>query len=198
MLVLVFLLIVIDLIVISTKNLSYVPMAICLQVVVIAKADYISGMDIALIGFVCAIKAVIIPFLLYHLVKKTNAPGLDVNVVHPSIVAVITTVALIAAYVFARSVGAGPFGAAAFFTMLAGILLITCRETILDQLAGFIVLQNGIFAFVSSFLAKTSLVMELFPAVDVLITVAMMFFAIRLIYKHSGSIEIKTFSTLRG
>lgn len=198
MLVLAFLLVITDLVIITINKLNFIPIAICFQLIVIAKADYSLGMEVPLIAFVLLIKAVVIPFLLYDIIKKIKTSAHDHSIVHWGLIAVFMIGALLGAYLFMHEVGAGPLTAAAIVTALTGILLIISRQTIISQLAGFILLQNGIFAFSSSFLSKTTFAMELLPALDVLGTVIIMIYAIQLIYKSSGSIDIKTFSTLRG
>ena len=76
-----------------------------------------------------------------------------------------------AAYFFARQLDTGSFTTAEIFTALIGILLITSRKTLVGQLTGFIVLQNGIFDFTSSLCLTFTFAIELVLAIDVLLSV---------------------------
>jgi len=198
MLVVACLLIITDLFVIVNKKLSYVPAVLCLQVIVVTRAGMIMGMEVLMIAFVLMIKALAIPFLLHRIIRHPGMPAVDRSAVKNEWNILFVAGAFIIAVVFTRQVGSGPFIAAALFTAFTGILLISSRTTLLSQLTGFVLVQNGIFAFTLSFLMKSTFTMEIVTALDVLVAVFVMAYAVKIIRENSGSVDIKTFSNLRG
>jgi hydrogenase-4 component E len=180
------------------KRPSLIPIIVFCQASAIAIVCYRSGMAIPPVACAFAVKAVIIPLLLYSIVRKTIAFDQDGSIVPVSAVITLVLAFSVTAYFFARQLNAGSFTMAAIFTALIGVLLITSRKTLVGQLTGFIVLQNGIFAFTSSLCLTFTFAIELVLAMDVLLSVAIMVCAIWMIYKNSGSIDVKTFSALKG
>jgi hydrogenase-4 component E len=186
------------LLILVLKKPDLVPVIIFCQVSAVAVICYRSGLDIPLLALVVATKALIIPLLLYYIVRKTTVFVQKPPVIPASVVFALVLLLFAAAYLFTRHLQAGPFTMASIFTAFIGILCIITRQTLVGQVAGFIVLQNGIFAFTSSFCLKFTFVMELMLAIDVILAVLMMVYAIQTIYKNLGNIDIKTFTTLRG
>jgi hydrogenase-4 component E len=192
------LLILTSLFIIGLKKLDLIPVIIFCQASAIAIICYRMGLEVPLLVFVFTVKALIIPLLLYYVVKKTIVYDQKPTAFPVAVIVALVAVIFVAAYFFTRQMNAGPFAMAAIFTALIGILLITSRKTLVGQLAGFIVLQNGIFAFTSSFCLKFTFALEMVLAIDVLLSVLIMVYAILAIYKRLGNIDIKTFTTLRG
>jgi|GEM_PF-3212863 Hydrogenase 4 membrane component (E) len=186
------------LIVLVLKKADLVPAIILCQVSAIAIICYRLGMEVPLVVLAFAVKAFIVPLLLYYIIRKTIVTDRDDSAIPLSVLIALTLALFVAAYLFDHQLHAGPFATAAVFTALIGILCMTSRKTIVGQLIGFIVLQNGIFAFTSSFCLKFSFAIELILAFDVLFSVLIMVYAIQTIYKNLGSIDIKTFNSLRG
>jgi hydrogenase-4 component E len=192
------LLILTSIIIIGLKKLDLIPVIIFCQASAIAIICYRMGLGGPPIALVFTVKALIIPLLLYYVVKKTIVYDQKPMAFPVAVIIILVAAIFVAAYFFTRRMGAGPFAMAAIFTALIGILLITSRKTLAGQLAGFIVLQNGIFAFTSSFCLKFTFALEMVLAIDVLLSVFIMVYAILIIYKRLGNIDIKTFTTLRG
>lgn len=63
---------------------------------------------------------------------------------------------------------------AAFFTMLTGLFLIVSRKTALTQVLGYLVLENGVFAFGVPLAGKTPFLVELGVLLDVFVAVFIM------------------------
>jgi hydrogenase-4 component E len=192
------LIIITGLLIIGLKKSSLLPFILFCQASVITIICYRSGQTVPFVVLAFTIKALIIPLLLYYIVRKTIALDKEVSAIPASMVISLVLALFVGACFFTRRLNAGPFAMAAIFTALIGILCITSRKTLVSQLTGFIVLQNGIFAFTSSLCLKFTFAMELLLACDVLLSVLIMVFAIQTIYKSSGSIDIDTFNSLRG
>jgi hydrogenase-4 component E len=187
-----------SIVIIGIKKSSLIPMVVFCQASAIAIVCYRYGLAVPLVVCAFTFKALIIPLLLYYIVRKTIAFDQDGSIIPVSVVITLVLAFSVAAYFFARQLDTGSFTMVAIFTALIGILLITSRKTLVGQLTGFIVLQNGIFAFTSSLCLTFTFAIELVLAIDVLLSVFIMVCAIHAIYKNSGSIDVKTFSALKG
>lgn len=185
-------------IVLGLKKPGLLPLILFCQASVITIICYRSGLTFPLVVLVFTLKALIIPLLLYSIVRKIIAFNQEASVIPAPLVISLVLALSVAAFFFTRQLHAGPFTMAAIFTAFVGILLVTSRNTLVSQLTGFIVLQNGIFAFTSSLCLKFTFAMELVLAIDVLLSVLFMVYAIQTIYKSTGSIDIDTFNSLRG
>ena len=183
---------------IGLRKSDLIPIIIFCQVCAMTVIGYRMGMEIPLLVLALMVKGLVIPLVFYYLVRKTIVFEQNPSAIPVSAAIVLVLAIFAAASLFAHHLHAGPFAMAAIFTALIGILCITTRNTLVGQLAGFIVLQNGIFAFTSSFCLKFTFVMELLLAIDVLLSILIMVYAIQTIYKATGNVDIKTFNSLRG
>jgi hydrogenase-4 component E len=186
------------LIIIGLKKSSLLPFILFCQASVITILSCRSGLSVPLVVLAFTLKALIIPLLLYYIVRKIIAFDQEESVIPVPVVVFLVLVLSFAAFLFTRQLNEGPFTMAAIFTAFVGILYITSRNTLVSQLTGFIVLQNGIFAFTSSLCLKFTFAIELLLAIDVLLSVLIMAYAIQTIYKSTGNINIDTFNSLRG
>jgi hydrogenase-4 component E len=184
--------------IIGLKKSSLLPFILFCQAFVITIISYRSGLTVPLAVLVFTLKAVIIPLLFYYIVRKTIAIDKDESVVPVLLILFLVLALSVAAYFITLQLNEGPFTMAAIFTAFVGILLITSRNTLVSQLTGFIVLQNGIFAFTSSLHLKFTFAIEFLLAIDVFFSVFIIVYAIQTIYKSTGSININTFNSLRG
>lgn len=186
------------LVIIGLKKLDLIPVILCCQAATMTVICHRLGLEVPLIVLAFTVKALILPLLLYYVIRKTVVYEEKPTAMPVSVIVALVAAIFIAAYFLTRQLNAGPFAMAAIFTGLIGILLITSRKTLVGQVAGFIVLQNGIFAFTSSFCLKFTFASELLLAIDVLFSVCIMVYAVQTIYKCLGTIDIKTFNALRG
>jgi hydrogenase-4 component E len=186
------------LIIIGLKKTDLLPFVLFCQASVITVICYRSGLTFPLVVLVFTFKALTIPLLLYYIVRKIIAFNQETSVIPAPLVISLVLALFVAAIFFTRQLHAGPFTMASIFTAFVGILLITSRNTLVSQLTGFIVLQNGIFAFTSSLCLQVTFAMEFVLAIDVLLSIFFMAYAIQTIYKCLGSVDLDTFNSLRG
>lgn len=85
----------------------------------------------------------------------------------------------------------------AFFTMLTGFLLIISRKQAITQVIGYLVAENGIYAFGAAAVHAGSVWIELGVLLDVLVGVFVMGMAIHHISREFESIDVERFSTLK-
>lgn len=85
----------------------------------------------------------------------------------------------------------------AFFSILAGLFLIVSRTRAVSQVLGFIVLENGVFAFGVGVMSGTSLLVEAGVLLDVFVAVFVMGIIIFHINREFDHIETDRLSSLK-
>jgi hydrogenase-4 component E len=85
----------------------------------------------------------------------------------------------------------------AFFSILAGFFLIVGRKRAVNQVLGFLVLENGIYTFGVGVLEETSLLVELGVLLDVFVAVFVMGITIFHISREFDHIETDRLSVLK-
>ena len=85
----------------------------------------------------------------------------------------------------------------ALFTMLAGLFLIVSRRKALTQVLGYLVLENGIYAFGVGLVQGTPLLVELGVLLDVFVAVFVMGIAIFHINREFDHIDTDRLAVLR-
>lgn len=92
----------------------------------------------------------------------------------------------------------GPSLAAAFFMMFTGLLLLVGRRTALSQALGFLVLENGMYAFGLVAVGHIHWLVELGVLLDVLVAVFLMGIAIDHISRAFDHIDVDQLRELKG
>lgn len=85
----------------------------------------------------------------------------------------------------------------AIFTVFTGLFLIVSRRTALNQVLGYLVLENGIFAFGVALALEEPLVVELGVLLDAFVAVFVMGIALFHINRELDHMETDRLSTLR-
>jgi hydrogenase-4 component E len=85
----------------------------------------------------------------------------------------------------------------AMFTILTGLFLIVARRKALTQVAGYLVLENGIFAFGASVAWEQALIVELGILLDVFVAVFVMGITVFQIGQTFDSIDIGEMTELK-
>ncbi len=85
----------------------------------------------------------------------------------------------------------------AFFSILAGLFLIVARKRAVNQVLGFLVMENGIYTFGVGVLEETSLLVELGVLLDVFVAVFVMGIMIFHISREFDHIETDRLSVLK-
>ena len=96
-------------------------------------------------------KAIIVPALLYHIIRKTGIARVHKNSVPIFYSAILSIVALLisvaTAYAMADPKIDMSFLTISIFTMLVGLLLIITHKRIFSHMVGFLVIENAVFLF---------------------------------------------------
>jgi hydrogenase-4 component E len=86
---------------------------------------------------------------------------------------------------------------AALSTILIGLLIITTRRKALNQVIGYLVLENGIYIFGVSMALEEPFVVELGVLLDVFVAVFVMGIAIFHISREFDHIDVDQLTTLK-
>lgn len=162
-------------------------------------------LDLYLIaGLLFIIKVLLIPYLLYKVMKRTKVSadiGLFINV-QLSLVCALGLTYL--AWVFsARLIAPGSqlqvgILAIAFFAVLAGLFLMISRMTALAQIIGLLVMENGLFLLASAVSGGMPFFVEIAIFFDVFVSVVIMGFFVYRINKLFTHIDVNKLSNLKG
>ena len=86
----------------------------------------------------------------------------------------------------------------ALFSIFAGLFLIVARKRALNQVLGFLVLENGIYTFGVGIVAETPFLVELGVLLDVFVAVFVMGIAVYHINREFDHIETDRLDRLKG
>ncbi len=86
---------------------------------------------------------------------------------------------------------------AALFTLLTGLFLIVCRKNALNQVVGYLVLENGIYVFGVTIVNDQPLLVELGVLLDVFVAVFVMGITMFQINRTFDHIDTHKLSTLK-
>ena len=87
---------------------------------------------------------------------------------------------------------------AAFFTIASGLFLIVSRRNALSQVLGYLVLENGIFAFGVALALEEPFLVEMGVLLDVFVAVFVMGIAIFHINREFDHIDVDRLTVLKG
>jgi hydrogenase-4 component E len=86
----------------------------------------------------------------------------------------------------------------ALFSILAGLFLIVARKRAVNQVLGFLVLENGIYTFGVGIVAETPFLVELGVLLDAFVAVFVMGIAVYHINREFDHIEVNRLDKLKG
>jgi hydrogenase-4 component E len=86
----------------------------------------------------------------------------------------------------------------ALFSILAGLFLIVARKRAVNQVLGFLVLENGIYTFGVGIVAETPFLVELGVLLDAFVAVFVMGIAVYHINREFDHIEVDRLDRLKG
>jgi hydrogenase-4 component E len=86
----------------------------------------------------------------------------------------------------------------ALFSILAGLFLIVARKRAVNQVLGFLVLENGIYTFGVGIVAETPFLVELGVLLDAFVAVFVMGIAVYHINREFDHIEVNRLDRLKG
>jgi hydrogenase-4 component E len=150
-----------------------------------------------------AVKAVIIPLLLFRAIREANVrreaePFISLHI------SVLIAAALVGfsfwlgtALVLPKPSPAPLLVPMAFATLLVGLLVMITRRKAVTQVVGYLMLENGIFIFGQTLVEEVPFAVELGILLDLLVGVFVMGIAISHISREFEHIDTERLSTLR-
>ena len=154
-------------------------------------------------GGTLVLKAVAIPFFLNRAVIRTNARRELEPLVSYGTSLLLAALGVLLAFALASRLPmearrAGLLiAAAAFATMVTGLLLLVTRTKALTEVVGYLVLENGIFLFGLTLLKRMPLVVEMGILLDVLVGVFVMGIVVYNIHRTFDHIDVSALTTLK-
>ena len=146
-------------------------------------------------------KAVLLPYLLYRIIRKTGIARVHKNSMPIFYSAMLTIVALLVSVAVAHSMSDPKidesFLAISIFTMLTGLLLMITHKRLFSHMVGFLVIENAVFLF--SLAAGTEMPMLINTGIllDIFISVLILTFFITRVNNSALSSDNESMSQLR-
>ncbi|RPJ61261.1 MAG: hydrogenase [Acidobacteria bacterium] len=162
------------------------------------------GLRAALVAIVgMALKGVVFPWLLFRAVRETRISRDVQPYVGYSASVLIGVIGLAAMFLLSERLTPLPAGAgsllvtAALFSVFTGLFLIVSRKRAINQVLGFLVLENGVYLFGAGVMSETSLLVEVGILLDVFVAVFVMGIALFHINREFDHIETDRLSSLK-
>jgi len=155
-------------------------------------------------GLLFALKVLLIPHLLYRIIKKINTNedlGLFIN---PQLSLLLILVFTYLSWVFTvYFIAPGDQTqistlSIAFLIVLAGIFLMIFRMTALAQIIGLLVMENGLFLLAATVSGGMPFFVEIAIFFDIFVSVIIMGFFVYRINKFFTHIDVNKLSRLKG
>lgn len=156
---------------------------------------------VAVVGM--TLKGVVFPWLLFRAVRETRISRDVQPYVGYSASVLIGVVGLAAMFLLSERLKPLPAGAssllvtAALFSVFTGLFLIISRKRAINQVLGFLVLENGVYLFGAGVMSETSVLVEVGILLDVFMAVFVMGIALFHINREFDHIETDRLSSLR-
>jgi len=159
----------------------------------------------ATLGFILTetivFKAVIIPMLLTHVIKKTK-----INRVHDSampafgtslLVTLAFLVSLALAYWFKSEGFSQVYFTNAVFTLFTGLLLIVTHKKIFSHLVGFLVIENGVFLLSLAVGGEMPMMVNTGVLLDIIVSILILSAFTLRIGNEMNDLDIEKLNTLK-
>ncbi|RPI20475.1 MAG: hydrogenase [Acidobacteria bacterium] len=164
-------------------------------------APGLRALFVAVVGM--TLKGVVFPWLLFRAVRETRVSRDVQPYVGYSASVLIGVVGLASMFLISERLAPFPAGAssllvtAALFSLFTGLFLIVSRKRAINQVLGFLVLENGVFLFGAGIMSETSLLVEIGILLDVFVAVFVMGIALFHINREFDHIETDRLSSLK-
>lgn len=148
-----------------------------------------------------AIKGAVFPWLLFRALREADVerevtPGVGpVSSLLAGVVMLAISIWLAGRLPLPDSATSSLLVAVALFSILAGLFLIIARKQAVNQVLGFLVMENGIYLFGVGVVQRSPLLVELGVLLDVFVAVfvmGIMIFHIRREFDHLDTHELRT------
>ena len=172
--------------------------------VVLSHAQSLSIRLLMIAGAGMIIKGFVFPYLMRRAIKEAGIQREMKPYIGASLSVILGVVMLacslwLGAKLSPAGISGVPYAVpASFLTMFAGLFLIIARRTALTQCIGYIVFENGIYAFGVAAAGEIPMLVELGLLLDAFVAVFVMGIAIYHIKQEFDHIDATELSTLKG
>jgi len=185
------------------SSFRYQSLCLCGVTLILAVADRQPQLYI-IAGLLFGLKVILIPFLLYRMIRKIKVNQDLRLLVNPQLSLLWSLGFTYLSWAFAGQIaGANNVALAitlaiALFIVSAGMFLMVFRMTALAQIIGLLVMENGIFLLASTVSGGMPFFVEITIFFDVLVSVLIMGFFVYRINKLFTHIDVNKLSRLKG
>jgi len=151
-----------------------------------------------------ALKGIVFPWLLFRAVREAEVAreiepyiGYVASLV-AGVLALGVAFGMCARLTMPENIASPWLAPVALFSIFAGLFLIVARKRALNQVLGFLVLENGIYTFGVGIVAETPFLVELGVLLDVFVAVFVMGIAVYHINREFDHIETDRLDRLKG
>jgi len=151
-----------------------------------------------------ALKGIVFPWLLFRAVREAEVAreiepyvGYVASLV-AGVLALGVSFGMCARLTMPENIASPWLAPVALFSIFAGLFLIVARKRALNQVLGFLVLENGIYTFGVGIVAETPFLVELGVLLDVFVAVFVMGIAVYHINREFDHIETDRLDRLKG
>jgi hydrogenase-4 component E len=158
-------------------------------------------MSVAVVGM--TLKVVVFPWLLFRAMRETRISRDVQPYIGYSASVLLGVLGLAGMFLLSKRLAPFPAGASsllvttALFSVLTGLFLIVSRKRAINQVLGFLVLENGVYLFGAGVMSETSLLVEVGILLDVFVAVFVMGIAMFHINREFDHIETDRLSNLK-
>ena len=158
-------------------------------------------LSVALAGML--LKGAVFPWLLHRAVREARVNREVQPYVGYAASLLIGMLALAGSFLFSRRLAPFPAGATsllvttAVFSLFTGLFIIVSRKRAINQVLGFLVLENGVYLFGAGVMREASLLVEIGILLDIFVAVFVMGIALFHINREFDHIETNRLSNLK-
>ncbi|NUM34312.1 MAG: hydrogenase [Candidatus Brocadiae bacterium] len=150
------------------------------------------------------LRGLLFPWILFRIVKKTNIRREIEPFISYPVSIFLGMLALVLAFWMSSRLAGTPIPSlhplmlpVAFYTILVGLILIVSRKLAINQVLGYIVLENGMYVLGIAFAGEVHLLLELGVLMDVFVAVFVMSIAIYRISREFSHIDVNQLQNLK-
>ncbi len=150
------------------------------------------------------LRGILFPFILFRVIRKTNIQReIEPFISYPVSIFLGILALVLAFWMNSRLTGMSVPSLhplllpVAFYTILVGLILIVSRKLAINQVLGYIVMENGMYVLGIAFAGEVHLLLELGVLMDVFVAVFVMSIAIYRISREFDHIDVNQLQNLK-
>ncbi len=148
------------------------------------------------------VKGIIVPYMLFSIIKKTKVNHVHRHSLPPAITVCLAILSLACSVWLANEASFDStlirliFGLS-IFGVLVGLILITTHRRIFSHLVGFLVIENSMFLFSMTLGAELPILVNIAVMLDILVGILLLGFVINKVSEHAGTLNSEKLSKLK-